>query len=48
MTANQRPGIYSVTWFGRDDRQRQLPEGIYFVRLETPNYSECKKLILTQ
>jgi hypothetical protein len=48
MTAEQRPGIYSVTWFGKDDRQRRLPEGIYFVRLQTPNYSECKKLILTQ
>jgi hypothetical protein len=48
MTTYQRPGIYSVTWTGRDDRQRQLPEGIYFVRLQTPNYSESKKLILTQ
>jgi hypothetical protein len=48
MTANQRPGVYHVTWFGKDDRQRRLPEGIYFVRLQTPNYSECKKLVLTQ
>jgi hypothetical protein len=48
MTAYQRPGIYSVTWTGRDDRQRQLPEGIYFVRLQTPNYHEARKLILTQ
>jgi hypothetical protein len=48
MTTYQRPGIYSVTWTGRDDRQRQLPEGIYFVRLQTPNYSESKKLILMQ
>jgi hypothetical protein len=48
LTTYQRPGIYSVTWTGRDDRQRQLPEGIYFVRLQTPNYSESKKLILTQ
>jgi hypothetical protein len=48
MTTYQRPGIYSVTWTGRDDRQRQLPEGIYFVRLQTPNYAESKKLILMQ
>ena len=43
-----RPGVYSVTWTGKDDRERRLPEGIYFVRLETPNYHECKKVILTQ
>jgi hypothetical protein len=48
MTTYQRPGIYNVTWTGRDDRQRQLPEGIYFVRLSTPNYCEARKLILTQ
>ena len=48
MNAEQRPGVYSVTWTGRDDRQRQLPEGVYFVRLETPNYHEARKLILMQ
>jgi hypothetical protein len=48
MTVCQRPGIYSVTWTGRDDRQRRLPEGIYFVRLSTPDYCEARKLILTQ
>jgi hypothetical protein len=48
MTTYQRPGIYNLTWTGRDDRQRLLPEGIYFVRLQTPNYSEARKLILTQ
>jgi hypothetical protein len=48
MTTYQRPGIYSVTWTGRDDRQRLLPGGIYFVRLQTPNYCEARKLILTQ
>ncbi len=48
MTTYQRPGIYNLTWTGRDDRQRLLPEGIYFVRLSTPNYCEARKLILTQ
>jgi hypothetical protein len=48
MAGYQRPGIYSVTWTGRDDRQRQLPEGVYFVRLQTPNFAQSKKLLLMQ
>ena len=44
----QKPGIYTLTWNARDDRERQLPRGIYFVRLETANYSEARKLILTE
>jgi hypothetical protein len=44
----QNPGIYTLTWNARDDRQRQLPRGVYFVRLETPNYNEARKLILTE
>jgi len=44
----QNPGIYTLTWNARDDRERQLPRGVYFVRLQTPNYAESKKLILTE
>jgi hypothetical protein len=44
----QNPGIYTLTWNARDDRERQLPGGVYFVRLQTPNYAESKKLILTE
>jgi hypothetical protein len=36
----------SVTWYGRDDHNRQLPGGVYFVQLETPNHKETKKAIL--
>ena len=31
-----------------DDSDRQPPRGVYFVRLETTNYSEARKLILTE
>jgi hypothetical protein len=48
QTMPQSPGIYNLTWNARDDRERQLPRGIYFVRLETTNYSEARKLILTE
>jgi hypothetical protein len=48
LTMPQSPGIYNLTWSARDDRERQLPRGVYFVRLETANYSEARKLILTE
>jgi hypothetical protein len=48
LTMPQNPGIYNLTWNARDDRARQLPRGVYFVRLEAQNYSEARKLILTE
>jgi hypothetical protein len=42
----QNPGIYNLTWNARDDRARQLPRGVYFVRLETENYNEARKVVL--
>jgi hypothetical protein len=32
----------------RDDCERRLSRGVYFARLETTNYSEARKLILTE
>lgn len=36
----------SVTWYGQDNQNRQLPGGVYFIQLETPNHKETKKAIL--
>jgi len=36
----------SITWYGRDDQNRQLPGGVYFIKLETPYNKETKKAIL--
>ena len=46
LTMPQNPGIYNLTWNARDDRERQLPRGVYFVRLETANYSEARKVVV--
>jgi hypothetical protein len=48
LTAIEKPGIYNLTWNARDDRERKLAEGVYFVRLLTPNYHETRKVIMTQ
>jgi hypothetical protein len=43
-----KPGVYNLTWNSRDDRERRLAGGVYFVRLETPNYHETRKVIMTE
>ncbi len=35
-----------ISWDGRDEQKRQLPGGVYFVQLETPNHNATKKAIL--
>ncbi|NOR17412.1 T9SS type A sorting domain-containing protein [candidate division WOR-3 bacterium] len=42
---NQKPGHYTVCWNGKDENGKQLPSGVYFVRLKTPNNSITKKII---
>jgi hypothetical protein len=44
MTGNQS----SVTWHGRDERDRRLPAGIYFIQLDTETHSETQKIILVE
>jgi len=36
------------SWNGCDDFGRQLPTGIYFVKLETPEFKEVKKVVFIQ
>ncbi len=46
VDGEQEAGKRSVSWDGRDDQKRQLPGGVYFVQLETPNHKKTKKVIL--
>jgi subtilisin family serine protease len=38
-------GRRAVTWDGRDDAGRQLPSGVYFYRIETPSFSQQRKMV---
>ncbi len=40
------PGYYSIVWNGRDENNRQLANGIYFVRLSTSDKKFIKKAVL--
>jgi hypothetical protein len=42
------PGLYTASWHGKDDRERTVASGIYFVQFATPEYLETKKVILVR
>lgn len=44
----QNPGRYTVTWDGRDDRGRRVSSGIYFYRLDTPDFRDTMKAVMTR
>jgi hypothetical protein len=48
VSGRQRAGEYRVTWDARDDAQRRLAEGVYFVRLKSPGLTLSRKLVLTR
>jgi hypothetical protein len=43
-----RAGSYSVSWDARDGRGRQVPYGVYFLRLDTPGFRAVKKAVVTR
>jgi flagellar hook assembly protein FlgD len=42
----KNPGRYELKWQGRDNRDRTLPPGLYFIRMEGKNFAKTRKLIL--
>jgi hypothetical protein len=43
---SMQPQRYEVGWDGRDDRGRAVAAGVYFYRLETPDFARTKKMVL--
>jgi len=40
------PGKYIVVWNGTNDRNREVPSGLYFFQINSNEYSDVKKLLL--
>jgi len=40
-----KPGNYTLKWDGKDEKGRNLPQGIYFYCLEAGEYKEMKKMM---
>ncbi len=43
---HQSAGYRMVHWNGWDDEGNETPSGLYFYKIQTPKYSETKKMIL--
>jgi flagellar hook assembly protein FlgD len=41
-----RPGRYSLSWNGADDRGREQARGVYFCRFAAGDYRATEKLVL--
>ncbi|TET21641.1 MAG: hypothetical protein E3J71_08920 [Candidatus Stahlbacteria bacterium] len=41
-----QPGYHFVLWSGEDDLGRPLPQGVYLLRMHSPDYSAVEKLVL--
>lgn len=42
----QSPGTHEAVWHGRDDRNREVASGVYFVRMVAPDFSSSRKMLL--
>jgi hypothetical protein len=40
------PGYYTLSWDSRDDQDRKVPAGVYFVRFITDDYQHVQKTVL--
>lgn len=40
------PGIYDITWDGRDAQGRALSSGVYIYRMTTANFQQVKRMLL--
>uniref|UniRef100_A0A7C4TIB1 T9SS type A sorting domain-containing protein n=1 Tax=candidate division WOR-3 bacterium TaxID=2052148 RepID=A0A7C4TIB1_UNCW3 len=48
LSSKQYGGIQpfnEIIWYGDDNSGKQVPGGVYFIKLETSDYSEIKKII---
>jgi spore coat protein CotH len=45
---NQNSGTYSVTWNGKDISGNVVPAGVYFYRIETPDFVQTKKMLMVK
>ncbi|RLG20505.1 hypothetical protein DRN74_05325 [Candidatus Micrarchaeota archaeon] len=41
----KKVGVYELLWNGRDEDGNPIPGGIYFLRLETADHVEIRKII---
>jgi len=48
LNENKQPGIYSINWNGRNEKDQHVSSGIYFYKLQTSSFSSTKKILLIE
>ena len=48
LNAEQTAGTYSIMWDGTDDHGLPTCSGVYFFKMTSANYSECRKALLVR
>ncbi len=43
---NLEPGVHTVNWDGKNDTGVQVGSGVYFYRLQTPNFTRTKRMLM--
>lgn len=46
VSREEKAGIYTVNWDGKDNLDRKVPSGIYFYRLQIEDWIDVRKMIL--
>jgi len=46
LDENLNPGLYQVTWEGKNDGGEKVPSGVYFYQLRSGNISKTRKMVL--
>ena len=46
VNENKMPGKYQIRWSGKNNSYKQLPSGVYFVRLQAGSFTSLKKITL--
>lgn len=46
VAETQAPGLHSVTWDGRAESGNVLGAGIYFIRFQTPSFTQHRRIVM--
>jgi outer membrane protein assembly factor BamB len=42
----KKAGFYTITWDGKDSRNREVASGVYFYKIQAGNFGDVKKMVL--
>jgi hypothetical protein len=48
LSSRQEAGSYTLNWDGRDQQSETISSGIYFLKIESGNYSKTNKMVFVR